>query len=261
MPDKNRENFIVQEFLDLYNSEYGTKYRVVDRPEDNLEMPGTYDFLCEDKEVTANRLAVEEKSLHKSSVNVRDNKLVGQLLSEVEARVKAKENLVGKQWWFYLGFANPPKGKDRERYIQKLTDIVERTIRENKETPVVKPINLVREGLDCIRSFKLVSARDSSVGDLHFPFNVKSNESRDVSRDILNSLAGIVIGANSSLEIPKREGAKTALVITDCLAFGDGQAFRQAMCSIPLELHEHIDEAFVVSKNVFDDSYSSYRIK
>jgi hypothetical protein len=261
MPDKKREDFIVQKFLDLYNSECGTKYRIVDRPEEHPEMPGTYDFLCEDKEVTANQLAVEEKSLHKSSINVRDNKLVGQLLAEVEARVKVKGNLGGKQWWFYLDFVDPPKRKDRERYIQKLTDIVERTIQVNKEMPVLKPVNLDREGLDCIRSFNLVSTRDSSVGDLHFPFGVQSNESRDVSGDILNALAGIVIGANSSLEIPKREGAKTALVITDYLAFGDGQTFRQAIGSIPLEFHEHIDEAFVVNKNVFDDSYSSYRIK
>jgi hypothetical protein len=96
---------------------------------------------------------------------------------------------------------------------------------------------------------------------LDFAFHVQSSQSRNVPNDILNAVLYVVVSADSSLQIPKQEGATTVLLATDYLAFGDVQAFRQAMGSIPLELHEHIDKVFVVGGNVSNNSCSVYAIK
>lgn len=261
MPDKDRENLVVQRFLELYNSDRGTKYVVVARPEEDPKIAGTYDSLCEDEGAADNRVAIEEKSLHLSPINARDNKVIGQLLAQVEERVAEKGIIGNRQYCFFPDFRTTPKKKDRGKYVGKLAEIVERAIREHCKTDVRRSIDLPLVGLDCMKSLTLISARENSGSSVDFPFHVQSNQSRNVANDILNAVLYVVVSANSSLKIPKQQGATTVLLVTDYLAFGDTRAFRQAMGSIPLELHAHIDKVFMVGGNVFDDSCSVYAIK
>jgi len=261
MPDKKREEFATDVFLGEYHRRTGKHYRVVARPEEDEGLTGTYDFLCQDGNSKSDYLAIEEKSMHLSSSNVRDNNVIRQLLAKVKEQVAEKGIIGNKRYCFFPDFATTPKKKDRGKYVEKLVDIVERAIREHCHADVRKPISLPVGGLDCLKSLRLISARENSGSSLNFPFHVQSNMSRNVPNDMLNALLGVVVSANSSLQIPKQEGAKTVLLVTDCLAFGDGQAFRQAMDSIPLELHECIDEAFVVGGGVPNNSCSVYAIK
>lgn len=261
MPDKNRENFVVQQFLELYNSDRGTNYAVVARPEENPEMAGTYDFLCEDEEAPGNRLAIEEKSLHLSAINVRDNNMIWQLLAQVKRQVEEKGIIGDRRYLFFPDFRTTPKKKDMGKYVEKLTGIVERAIREHCHADVQRPISLAVGDLECLTSLRLISARENSGSSLDFPFHVESNMSRNVPNDILNSLLYVVVRANSSLQVPKQEGATTVLLVTDYLAFGEARAFRQAMASIPLGLHEQIDKIFMVGGNVSNNPCSVYAIK
>lgn len=261
MPDKKREEFVTNVFLGEYRRRTGKRYRVVGRPEEDEGLTGTYDFLCQEDNSKSDYLAIEEKSMHLSSINVRDNNVIRQLLAKVKEQVAEKGIIGNKRYCFFPDFTTTPKKKDRDKYVEKLAHVVERAILEHCQTDVRKSISLPVGNLDCLKSLRLISVRENSRSSLDFPFHVHSNRSWNVSNDILNALLAVVVSGNSSLEIPKQEGAKTVLLVTDFLAFGDGQAFREAMDSIPSEFHECIDEAFVVGRNLSDDSCSLYRIK
>ncbi|KPL01117.1 MAG: hypothetical protein AMJ91_01550 [candidate division Zixibacteria bacterium SM23_73_3] len=261
MADKKREKFVTNLFLGEYRRGTGKHYRVVGRPEEDKGLTGTYDFLCQEDNSKSSYLAIEEKSMHLFSINVRDNKVIGLLLEQVREKVAQKGIVGNKRYCFFPDFTSTPKKKDRDKYVEKFADLVERAILEHCQTGVRKSISLPAGDLDCLKSLRLISARESSCSSLDFPFHVHSNRSWNVPNDILNALLAVVVSGNSSLEIPKQEGAKTVLLVTDFLAFGDGQAFQEAMDSIPPELHECIDEAFVVSRSLSNDSCSLYRIK
>jgi len=261
MPDKKREASVADLFLGEYHRGTGKHYRVIGRPEEEMRLAGTYDFLCQEDNSKASYLAIEEKSMHLSSINVRDNSVIRLLLARVTEKLVGRGIIGSRRYCFFPDFITAPKKKDRDKYVEKLVDVVQRAILKHCQTDVRKAISLPVEDLDCLKSLRLISVRENSCGSLDFPFHVDSNRSWNVSNDILNALLAVVVSGNWSLEIPKQAGIKTVLLVTDFLAFGDGQAFREAMDSIPLELHECIDEAFVVGRNLSKDSCYFDRIK
>jgi|GEM_PF-1312020 len=262
MPDKKREEFVTSLFLDEYHRHVGKRYKVVGRPEQDEALAGTYDFLCqEENSKSSSYLAIEEKSMHLSPVNVRDATVVGSLLEQVKQEVAGKRIIGDRRYYFFPDFTTAPKKKDKDKYVEKLAGVIERAVLDYSQVDVHSSITLSVPDLDCLKSLRLMSARESSCGSLELPFHVASNASWNVRDDILNALRAVVVSGNCSLEIPKQEGARTVLLVTDFLAFGDGPAFREAMDSIPPELHQSVDEAFVVGGNLSTDSCSLYRIK
>jgi hypothetical protein len=261
MPDKKIEEFFRDLFLDHYNTLTGKHYEFVRRPEEDRPVVEHYDFLYKERHSENDYLAVEEKTLRKSKKNVRDSEVILRLVNGVQQEIKEKGLLSDRDYIFYLDFDSAPKKNELDIYFQKIVDIVEQAIHETRNTDICKQIDFELKGYNCIKRFRLLSNHKSKRGNILFPFHSASNFSRDISGDTLNALSKILVEGDSQLKIPKKEGRKTILLIINCLVLGDEHTIREAMQSIPLELHENVDEIFLVSKKGFDGHYDIRQIK
>lgn len=208
MPDKEIEEVFLQKFLRHYNSLIGKQYIKDCRPEERKDVAGTYDFLCKDKNSTGDYLAVEEKNLNKSSENARDREEILKFVTEVKRIINEKGVLHDNpySYTFYLDFEKAPKINEKTKYIQKIAEIVEQAINENKDADGCNGVTFNLEGYKCIKRFSLIGLRRSKTGEVFFPFHAVSHASRDLSDDMFNALSKIIENSNSQLETPKEEG-------------------------------------------------------
>jgi hypothetical protein len=263
MPDKEIEEFFLQQFLKHYTSVVGKQYIEDCRPEEREDVAGNYDFLCKDEGLKGVDLAVEEKTLRKSKENVRDSKEIREMIDEVNKILDEKHlPYNGRKYIFYLDFKNAPKINERARYVQKIVESAEQAINENKDTGICKESSFDIQGYDCIKRFCLSGAYKDKNPKSIFPFHTESNFSWDLSRDTLKALLQIIDYGNSQLKIPREEGKKTALLIIIYWPLvDDKQEIRNAMKCIHPTNHEHIDEIFSLSRRGFEDEYDIHKIK
>ncbi len=263
MPDKKREEFFIKLFLEDYNSHTGKHYTVVARPDDEREVTGTYDFLCKDNNSTGDYLAVEEKSLNKCTENVRDNKEIQQIVCEVKRILDEKGILCNdKGYRFFLELKNAPPTNERRRYAQKIAECVEQTVESKIAKDIQGEVTFNVEGYDCIKRFRLMRVNESRK--VEFYFAPESNESRDLLDDTFNAVARILENSNSKLKIPKEEGKRVILLITNDwnnFVAVDERNIREAMESIEEQWHKDIDEIFFINKRSLEPGYAISKIK
>jgi hypothetical protein len=262
MPDKEREELFIGLFLKDYNSRTGKDYAVVGRPEEEAGPTGTYDFLCQDTNSTGDYLAVEEKSLNKSTESVRDNKEIREIVTEVNRILEKKELFYSNEYFFHLEFKNAPSSRERQKYAGKIAEVVQRMIDEGSGVDCRGQVVVKIEGCDCIKKFCLFSIAKSRK--VIFGYAPEGNFSRDVQRDTFDAIARILENSDSKLKIPKEEKKKTILLITsdwNNFILADQHNVTHAIGSFDEQSHEHIDEIFFMSKRDFEDGYNVNKVK
>jgi hypothetical protein len=263
MPDKEREEKSLGLFLEYYNSVTGKRYIKDCRPEERGDIVGNYDFLCKDEGLKGVDLAIEEKSLNKSTENVRDNKEISKIIAEVRRILNGKGIMCDdKEYRFLLEFKNVPSIEERDKYAQKIAGSVENTIADNRGFDICCQVTLDTEGYDCIKRFRLIRARK---GKGFFLFSCpESSESIAVEADTSDRMAKIFENSNRKLFLPKREGKKTILLITNDwnnFILADEHNIRDALELLGEQSHEYIDEIFFVNKRNFEDGFDIHKVK
>ena len=262
MPDKKREEFFINLFLEDYNLRTGKRYITVGSPEDDKELTGSYDSLCEDKNSTGDYLAVEEKSLNKSTENVRDNVEIGEIVAEVNRVLNEKRLFYNKEYLFNLEFRNAPRSRERDKYAQKIAELVEEAINQNKDADIHNQVIFNVKGYDSIKKFSLFKTHKSQK--VIFGFSPESNFSKDLFADTFSTLSKIIENADSQLRIPKREGKKTILLITNDwnnFIIVDERNIKEAMDALDEHSHKHINEIFFINKRSLQPGYAISQVK
>lgn len=262
MPDKEREKNFTELFLGHYNSLIGKQYMIDCSPEDRNDIPGTYDFLCKDKSLKGVDLAIEEKSLNKSTENVRDNEEIRKIVTEVNRILDKKGLFYNKKYLFDLGFGNAPKAIERDKYAQKIADLVEQKINEDIDADVHNQVALNIQGYDSIKRFNLVNTQKTQK--VVFAFSPESNLSKDVQADAFESLSKIIDNSNSKLKMPKGEGKRTILLITNDwnnFILADEHNIKDALQFLEQQRHEYIDEIFFINKRSFENRFDIHNVK
>jgi len=263
MPDKKREEFFTNLFLQYYNAITGKQYVKVGSPEDRRDnITGTYEFLCKETNSKSDYLAIEEKSLNKSKENVRDNKEIREIKSGVERILEDKHILVNKEYRFLLEFKNVPGKNERDRYVSKIAESIEKAMARHKGCDICDPVTLNIGGYDCIKEFRLISVLEGK--GIVLGSSAESSESTDVEADTSERMAKIFENSNKKLDLPTREGKKTILLITndwDNFVGADQYNVVDAMEHIDRRNHEHIDEIFFINKRNLEDGYDIHKVK
>jgi len=261
MPDKQREKFFVELFVDWYNSRTQKTYRFLTKPEEDEKIAGTYDFLYYDEQCKDEYLAIEEKSLNKSTENARDRKEIGEIVTEVNKILEKKGLFHHKKYFFHLEFKNAPRSTERDKYAHKIADVVEDTIGQDKDADYRNQVILDVEGCDSIKKFCLLQTDKSRK--VVFGFAPESSTSRDVQRDTFHAVAKILKNSDPKLKIPKKEEKKTILLITNDwnnFILADQQNVTDAVHSIEQRSHEHIDELFFINKKNLEEGYNMHKV-
>jgi len=262
MPDKEREEKSLRLFLEYYNSVTGKRYLRDCRPEERNDIVGNYDFLCKDEGLKGVDLAIEEKSLNKSTENVRDNEAIRKIVTELNRILHKKGLFYSKKYLFDLEFENAPKSSERDKYAQKVADLVEQKINEDIDADIHNQVALNIQGYDSIKKFNLVNTQKTQR--VVFVFRPESNLSKDVQTDAFKALSKIVNKSNSKLKIPKGEGKKTILLITNDwnnFILADEHNIRDGLELLEEQRYAHIDEIFFVNKRSFEDSFDIHKVK
>jgi len=259
MPDKEREEFFINLFLEDYNTRAGKHYAVVGRPEEEAELTGTYDFLCEDSNSAGDYLAVEEKSLRKSTENVRENVEIAETVAEVNRVLSEKGLFWNKEYLFHLEFRNVPATRERTKYAEKIARVVEEAINKNKDADARQRVLLDVDGCDSIKKFYLLGTHKRPK--VTFGFAPESNVSWDVQADTFQAVCQILENSNRKLKAPKQEGKKTILLISNYFIIVDEQNVREATECMEEQCHQNIDEIFFVNKRSFEPGYAINRVK
>jgi len=262
MPDKKREEFFRDLFLDHYNTLTGKDYEFLRRPEEDKSVVEHYDFLCKERYSENDYLAIEENRLIKSTENMRDNKEIEEIKSGVERILEDKHILVNREYWFLLEFKNVPGKKERGRYVHMIAETIEKIIIENKGCDIWEEVTLNTVGYECIKEFRLISVQAGKrivLGSCP-----KSSEITHVQGNAVERLREIFKDCNKKLDLPKMEGKKTILLITndwDEFVGADEYNLSAAMQSINQECHEHIDEIFFINKRNLQNGYDIDKVK
>lgn len=262
MPDKEREKFFTNLFLEHYNTVNGKHYEIGCSPEDKDDITGTYDFLCKDKGLQGVDLAIEEKSLNKSTENVRDNEEIRKIVTEVNRILHKKGLFYNEKYLFDLGFGNAPKAIEREKYAQKIADLVEQKMNEDINADIHNQVALNIQGCDSIKRFNLVNTQKTQK--VVFAFSPESNLSKDVQADAFEALSKIIDNSNSKLKIPKGEGKQTVLLITsdwNNFILVDEHNIIDALQFLEEQRHKYIDEIFFVNKRSFENRFDIHKVK
>ncbi len=259
MPDKKREEFFTNLFLEHYNTVNGKQYEIECSPEDTDDITGTYDFLCKEKNSTGDYLAVEEKSLRKSTENVRENVQVAEIVTEVHRILSEKGLLYNKEYLFHLEFKNAPAPRKRKKYAEKIAEVVEEAINQNRNADVRREVVLNADGCDSIKRFTLLETNKKPK--VAFGFAPESNVSWDVQADAFQSVWKTIRDSNHKLQAPKQEGNKMILLITNYFIVVDEQNVQQAVECLEQQWHDNIDEIFFVNKRSFEPGYMIDKIK
>jgi hypothetical protein len=262
MPDKKREEFFTELFLKYYNSRSGKQYIIDCSPEDRDDITGTYDFLCKEKNSKSEYLAIEEKSLNKSTENVRDNEEIRKIVTEVNRILDKKGLFYNKKYLFHLRFRNAPKAIERDKYAQKIADLVEQKTNEDIDADIHNQVALNIQGYDSIKRFNLVNTQKTQK--VVFVSSPESNLSKDVQADAFEALSKIIDNSNSKLKMPKGEGKRTILLITNDwnnFILADEHNIRDALKLLGEQTHEYIDEIFFVNKRSFEDGFDIHKVK
>ncbi len=262
MPDQKREEFFRDFFLDHYNTLTGKSYEFLRRPEEDNAVVEHYDFLCKEKHSENDYLAVEENRLVKSTENVRDNKEIQEIISGVKTILEDKHILISKEYRFLLEFKSVPGKKERDRYVQKIAKTIEKAIIENKGCDICEEVALNMERYDCIKEFRLISAHEGKR--IVLCSSEESSESTNVQSDASERLEEMFKDCNEKLGLPKREGKKTILLITnhwDDFVGADQYNMVAAMQCVDLKNHEHIDEIFFINKRNLEDGHDIHKVK
>jgi len=259
MPDKKREEFFIDLYLRDYNSQTGKHYTIIARPEDDNSIPGTYDFLCEDKNSVGDYLAIEEKSLCKSTENVRDNVELAEIVSEVGRILVEKDRFYNKEYHFDLEFKTGPPLKERLEYANKIAEAVEEAIKRDMDPDMRNRLPLKVEGCDLLKKFYLLKTHKRPK--VTFTFAPESNVSWDVQAETFQATCEVVENSNIKLNLPKQEGKKTILVITNYFILVDEENVRDAVDCLDDRSHQNIDEIIFINKRSFEPGYAINKIK
>jgi hypothetical protein len=262
MPDKKREEFFRDLFLDHYNSLTGKHYEFLRRPEEDKPVVEHYDFLCKERHLENDYLAIEENRLIKSTENVGDNKKIEEIKFGVERILKDKNILVDREYWFLLEFKNVPGKKERDRYVHKIAETIEKTIIENKGYNICERVILNTVGYECIKEFRLISVQAGKR--IVLASCPKSSEITHVEGNTIERLREIFKDCNKKLALPKMGGKKTILLITndwDEFVGADQYNISSAMQSLSREEHQHIEEIFYINKKNLTDGYDIHKVK
>jgi len=262
MPDKRREEFFTKLFLDDYNLHTGKQYEIVCSPEDDNKVSGTYDFLCKNKNSTNDYISIEEKSLNKSTENVRDNEEIRKIITEVNKMLDKRGLFYNKKYLFQLKFDKAPKSSEKNKYIQKITGLVEQKLSEDINADIQNQVAIDIQGYDCIKKFNIISTQRSKR--VVFTFGPESNLSTDVQADTFYALSKIIVNSNLKLKRPKDEGKRTTLLITsdwNNFILADEHNIMDALQLIKQQDHENIDEIFYINKRSFEDTFDIHKVK
>jgi len=259
MPDKKREEFFINLFLEWYNLNTNKHYTIITRPDEENREKRTYDFLCKDTNSITDFLAVEEKSLNKSTENVRDNIETAEIVSEVNKILNQKGLFYNQEHHFYLEFRNAPKSKERIKYASKIAALVETVISMNKDTNIGKRHRLKTDGCDLVKEFSLLETRKTPR--VFFSYAPESNVSWDVQSDAFNATLEIVQNSNIQLEAPRQEGKRTILIITNKFIIVNSDNVEEAIRCIEKDYHKNIDEIYFINKNSFEHGYAIDQVK
>jgi len=254
------EDFFIEIFLKYYNSSNLSDFKVITRPENDQNIKGTFDYLCEDVK-SSKKIAVEITTLHKSEKNVETNVNLNRFIAKLKEKA---ENLISPNlnriYLFFVNFYEPPKTSERNRYIDALICLITRSIddyEQNKLTPLTYKMH---ELPPLVKEFKLHTIYDGR-GKIEFGWTCKDNFSKNILRDIKNNFGIILNKKNRRLKLAKEQFFKTILLIInrryDTVELGMESSFK----SINQEEHCWIDEIYLADQVSSQSSFEIVKIK
>ena len=260
MPDKKREENFTKLFLDHYSHLTGKQYEIDCSPEDRNDISGTYDFLCKNKSSENDYLAVEEKSLRKSKENARDSNEICEIKKKTNTILDKKGIFYNKKYVFCLGFRRAPKDNEKDKYAEKIAELVEKTISDYRDTNASNKVIFSKiEGYDCLKEISLSTHNKGQK--IEFMAYAESDFGGDISSEVSSELKRIIDNSNSKLEIPKNEGKKTILLVALAYASAVDDYVRDAIQCIGEEKHRYIDEIFFIRGKNFEEGFDIIKIK